>query len=181
MSRRRGKNRRGKARLDSPEQTVKAAAPEAAAAMPDKETGETRSLRSRLGTFAVVLGIQLALLGFFYAMAAAYPAQAKITVDDQVCLPNGTVNVTIRIRYGLPALLRSTPGNMVVRIDLQGEEPLHREVEPSSRLSIDLSAPATPGIYTIKIEADPDGSAGIGPLKTSAVLKVVATEKLSSP
>ncbi len=175
MSRRRGKNRKRRARPAPPVETTESGAPEAAAVA--TETTETSSLRSRLGAFAVLLGIHLALLGSFYALAVAYPAKTKITVADQACLAEKTVMITARIHYGLPPMLRSKPPKVAVLIGLQGQKPVEALAGPSSEATVALVAPAKTGDYTIEIEADPDGSAGIGPIRTSARLKVVAPAK----
>ncbi len=177
MSRRRKKNRNRKTHPGPPVETTKSAAPEAAVVITEKETAETRSLRSRLGAFAVLLGIHLALLGSFYALAIAYPAKTKITASDQACLAEKTVMVTTRIHYGLPPMLRSKPPKVTVLIGLQGQKPVEALAGPSSEATVALVAPAKTGDYTIEIEADPDGSAGIGPIRTSARLKVIAPAK----
>ena len=160
---------------------MESAAPEAVAATTEKETAETKSLRSRLGAFAVLLGVHLALLGSFYALAIAYPAKTKITATDQACLAEKTVMVTARIHYGLPPMLRSKPPKVVVLIGLQGQKPVDADAWPSSEATVSLVAPAKAGNYTIVIEADPDGSAGIGPIRTSARLEVIAPAKSSGP
>ena len=181
MSRRRKKNRKRSARPAPPVETMESTAPEAAAAVTEKENAETKSLRSRLGAFAVLLGVHLALLGSFYALAIAYPAKTKITATDQACLAEKTVMVTARIHYGLPPMLRSKPPKVVVLIGLQGQKPVDADAWPSSEATVSLVAPAKAGNYTIEIEADPDGSAGIGPIRTSARLEVIAPAKSSGP
>lgn len=177
MSRRRKKNSGRKTRPDSPALTIESTVSEVTPAISDKETGETRSLGSQLGAFAILLGVHLALLGFFYAMAAAYPAKTKIIAVDRTCLADKTVMVSARIHYGIPPLLRSKPPNVLVRIGLQGQKPVEALAGPSSETTVALVAPPKAGDYTIEIEADPDGSAGIGPIRTSARLEVIAPAK----
>ena len=177
MSRRRKKSRRAKVRPNPSTETVEPAAPESITARTEKKLAGTKPLGSRLGAFAVLLSIHLTLLGSFYALAAAYPAETKIIAADQACLANKTVMVTARIHYGLPPLLRPKPPRMVVRIGLQGQKPVDAFTGPSSRATAALVAPGKTGNYTIEIEADPDGSAGIGPLRTSARLDVIAAAK----
>lgn len=181
MSRRRGKNRKRSARPAPPVETMESAAPEAVAATTEKETAETKSLRSRLGAFAVLLGVHLALLGSFYALAIAYPAKTKITATDQACLAEKTVMVTARIHYGLPPMLRSKPPKVTVLIGLQGQKPVEALTGPSAEATVALEAPAEAGDYTIEVEADPNGSAGIGPIRTFARLEVIAQAKSAGP
>ena len=181
MSRRRKKNRKRSARPAPPVETMESAAPEAVAATTEKETAETKSLRSRLGAFAVLLGVHLALLGFFYALAIAYPAKTKITATHQACLAEKTVMVTARIHYGLPPMLRSKPPKVTVLIGLQGQRPVEALTGPSAEATVALEAPAEAGDYTIEVEADPNGSAGIGPIRTFARLEVIAQAKSAGP
>jgi len=177
MSRRREKNRNRKTQPTPPVEAMESTTAEAAAAVTEKETAETRSLRSRLGAFAVLLGIHLALLGSFYVLAVAYPAKTKIAASDQTCLAEKTAMITARIHYGLPPMLRSKPPKVTVLIGLQGQKPVEALTGPSSEATVALEAPTEAGDYTIKVEADPKGSAGIGPIRTSARLKVIAPAK----
>ncbi|MCH2363950.1 MAG: hypothetical protein MK479_05175 [Planctomycetes bacterium] len=136
-----------------------------------------RPLRSRLARFGVILAVQLGLLGFFYAMAAAYPAENRIHAPDSRSLPNKTVLITARILYGLPALLRSDPEEIVVRLGLPGKTPVEGVAGPSGEVTIALTAPEKPGRYQLELEADPDGATGIGPLRSSSTLEVISISK----
>ena len=136
-----------------------------------------RPVRSRLAGFGAILAVQLGLLGFFYAMAAAYPAEDRIHAPDSRSLPNKTVLVTARILYGLPALLRSDPEEIVVRLGLPGKTPVEGIAGPSGEVTIALTAPEKPGRYQLELEADPDGATGIGPLRSSSTLEVISISK----
>ena len=136
-----------------------------------------RPVRSRLAGFGAILAVQLGLLGFFYAMAAAYPAEDRIHAPDSQCLPNKTVLITARILYGLPALLRSDPEKIVVRLGLPGKTPVEGVAGPSGEVTIALTAPEKPGRYPLELEADPDGATGIGPLRSSPTLEVISISK----
>ena len=142
-----------------------------------KDSAGKRPLRSRLARFGAILAVQLGLLGFFYAMAAAYPAENRIHAPDSRCLPNKTVLVTARILYGLPAMLRSDPEKIVVRLGLPGKTPVEGVADPSGEVTIALTAPEKPGRYPIELEADPDGATGIGPLRSSSTLEVISISK----
>ncbi len=180
MSRRRKKNRRRKAEEASASAKAPPAAPEHSSAL--KNEG-TKPLRKSLGAFALVLGAQFLLLGFFYTMAGEYPAEARLRTLKPVfnAEPGKTVEVSARIRYAFPSILRSRPRNMVIRIKLDGQAPVNWDVKPASLVKVDLTAPEKPGVHSFTLVADPDGSAGIGPLKTSAALKVVASAESTTP
>ena len=172
MSRRKKKKRPEEA-LTAPSGTVEDVA--------ETETGEKtcsgRPLRSRIATLAVVLGVQLGMLGFFYAMAATYPAENRVHAPDSRSLPNKIVLITPRILYGLPLLLRSDPEKVVIRLSLEGETHVEKTGGASGEVSFPLTAPEKPGKYTIEIEADPEGSAGIGPLRSSSTLEVISVTR----
>ncbi len=136
-----------------------------------------RPVRSRLAGFGAILAVQLGLLGFFYAMAAAYPAEDRIHASDSHSLPNKTVQITARILYGLPALLRSDPEKIVVRLGLPGKTPVEEVADPSGKVIISLTAPEKPGKYQLELVADPDGTTGIGPLRSSSTLEVISISK----
>ena len=89
--------------------------------------------------------------------------------------------VTARIHYGLPPMLRSKPPKVTVLIGLQGQKPVEALTGPSSEATVALEAPAEAGDYTIEVEADPNGSAGIGPIRTFARLEVIAQAKSAGP
>ncbi len=168
MSRRKKKKRAPGNLPDAGEKAEKAA---------KNETRAGGTLRSRLARFGVILAVQLGLLGFFYAMAAAYPAENRIHAPDSRCLPNKTVLITARILYGLPALLRSDPEKIVVRLGLPGKTPVEGIAGPSGEVTIELTAPEKPGRYQLELEADPDGATGIGPLRSSSTLEVISISK----
>ena len=180
MSRRRKKNRRPGAEEGS--STAKESAePQAPSAA--RENKGVKPLRTSLGAFALVLAAQLVLLGFFYIMAGAYPAEAKLKAlkPALVAEPGKAVEVSALIRYALPPMLQSRPGHITLRINLEGQAPVNREVKPASLVRVDLTAPEEPGVHPFTLVADPDGSAGIGPLKATAALKVVAPANSTSP
>jgi hypothetical protein len=110
-------------------------------------------------------------------MAAAYPAEDRIHAPDSRCLPNKTVLVTARVLYGLPAMLRSDPEKIVVRLGLPGKTPVEGITNPSGEVTIALTAPEKPGRYQLELEADPDGAAGIGPLRSSSALEVISVTR----
>lgn len=143
----------------------------------DEGSAGKRPLRSRLTGLGAILAVQLGLLGFFYAMAAAYPAEDRIHATDSRCLPNKTVLVTARVLYGLPAMLRSDPEKIVVRLGLPGKTPVEGITDPSGEVTIALTAPEKPGRYQLELEADPDGAAGIGPLRSSSALEVISVTR----
>ncbi|MCH2367048.1 MAG: hypothetical protein MK554_07535, partial [Planctomycetes bacterium] len=129
---------------------MESAAPEAVAATTEKETAETKSLRSRLGAFAVLLGVHLALLGSFYALAYAYPAKTRIIAARQTweCQAGKSVTITARIHYGMPSLLRAKPPEVKVLIGLQGQKPVDGETTgPASYVRVNLPVPVKPGDY----------------------------------
>ena len=142
-----------------------------------EDSAGKRLLRSRLAGFGAILAVQLGLLGFFYAMAAAYPAEDRIHASDSHSLPNKTVQITARILYGLPALLRSDPEKIVVRLGLPGKTPVEGIAGPSGEVTISLTAPEKPGKYQLELVADPDGTTGIGPLRSSSTLEVISINK----
>ena len=180
MSRRRKKKRSRKTEKTSC--TAKAPPAKAGPNSALKNEG-AKPLRKSLGAFAVVLGAQLLLLGFFYTMASEYPAEARLRTLKPVfnAEPGKAVEVSARIRYALPTTLRSRPRNMVIRIQLDGQAPVNWDVKTAALVKVDLTAPQKPGVHSFTLVADPDGSAGIGPLKTSAALKVAASEKSTTP
>lgn len=169
MSRRK-KKKRAEETLAAPSGTVE----EVAETETGEKTSSGRPLRSRLAMLAVVLGVQLGMLGFFYAMAVVYSAEDRIHTSRSRSLPNKTVLVTTRILYGLPALLRSDPEKIVIRLGLEGKTPVEADAGPSGEATIALVAPGIPGTYRLELEADPDGSAGIGPLRSSTTLDVIS-------
>ena len=180
MSRRRKKNRRRK----TEKTPASAKAPPTPSGPSSALKNEiAKSLRKRLGALTLVLGAQFLLLGFFYTMAGEYPAEARLRTLKPIfnAEPGKTVEVSARIRYALPTTLRSRPRNMVIRIQLDGQAPVNWDVKPASLVKVDLTAPQKPGVHSFTLVADPDGSAGIGPLKTSAALKVAASEKSTTP
>lgn len=142
-----------------------------------------KPLRTSLGALALVLGAQLLLLGFFYIMAGAYPAEAKLKAlkPALVAEPGKNVEVAARLRYTLPKMLQSRPTELTFRIQLKGQAPVDRQVKTASLLKVNLTAPEEPGVYALTLVADPEASAGIGPLKATAALKVVASAKSTSP
>jgi hypothetical protein len=142
-----------------------------------EDSAGKRPLRSRLARFGVILAVQLALLGCFYAMAAAYPAENRIHAPRNRCLPNKTVLITARILYGLPSMLRSDPEKIVVRLGLPGKTPVEGIAGPSGEVTIALTAPEKPGSYQLELEADPDGTTGVGPLRSSSTLEVISISK----
>lgn len=142
-----------------------------------EDSAGKRLLRSRLAGLGVILAVQLGLLSFFYAMAAAYAAEDRIHAPDSRSLPNKTVLVTARILYGLPAMLRSDPEKIVVRLGLSGKTPVEGAAGPSGKVTIALTAPEKPGRYQLELEADPDGAIGIGPLRSSSTLEVISINK----
>lgn len=168
MSRRRKKTRRHKAE--------EAATPEHPSALKDEGA---KPLRIRLGGLALVLGAQLLLLGLFYTMAGAFPAEARLkTLKPSFNAEAGkTVAIAAHIRYALPPMLHSRPRHMVFRINLDGQAPVNWDVEPTSQVKVGLTAPEKPGVHSFTLIADPDGAAGIGPLKTTATLNVLASKK----
>jgi len=172
MSRRKKKEAADEERPDPAAQAETAAEEEGSEGPTSK-----RSLRSRLAGFGVILAVQLSLLGFFYAMAAAYPAENRIHAPDSRSLPNKTVLVTARILYGLPAMLRSEPEKTVVRLRLSGKTPVEGVAGPSGEVTIALTAPEKPGRYQLELEADPEGAIGIGPLQSSSTLEVISISK----
>ena len=176
MSQRRKKNRRHKAEEASASAKAPPATPEHSSALRNEGA---KPLRIRLGAFAVVLGTQLLLLGFFYAMAGAFPAEARLkTLKPSFSAEAGkTVAVTAHIRYAFPPMLRSRPSHMVFRINLDGQAPVNWDVELATLVKVGITAPEKPGVHSFTLIADPDGSAGIGPLKTTAALNVLASKK----
>ena len=180
MSRRRKKNRRPKTEDGS---SAAKESPEPQVPSSTRENENAKPLRTSLGAFALVLGAQFLLLGFFYTMAGAYPAAAKLRTLKQAFIaePGKTVEVSARIRYTLPKSLPSRPGQITFRINLEGQAPVNREVKPAALVKVSLTAPQEPGVPPFTLVADPDGSAGIGPLKATAALKVVAPAKSTSP
>ena len=174
MSRRRKKNREHKAE----EASAKAppATPEHSSALRNEGA---KPLRTRLGALALVLGAQLLLLGLFYTMAGAFPAEARLkTLKPSFSAEAGkTVAVTAHIRYAFPPMLRSRPSHMVFRINLDGQAPVNWDVELATLVKVGITAPEKPGVHSFTLIADPDGSAGIGPLKTTAALNVLTSKK----
>ena len=168
---------RGKKGADGEQPDPAAKAETAAENVRGEDSAGKRPLRSRLARLGVILAVQLGLLGFFYAMAAAYPAENRIHAPDSRCLPNKTVLITARILYGLPALLRSDPEEIVVRLGLPGKTPVEGIAGPSGEVTIALTAPEKPGRYPLELEADPDGATGIGPLRSSSTLEVISISK----
>ena len=138
-----------------------------------------KPLRTRLGALALVLGAQLLLLGLFYTMAGAFPAEARLkTLKPSFSAEAGkTVAVTAHIRYAFPPMLRSRPSHMVFRINLDGQAPVNWDVELATLVKVGITAPEKPGVHSFTLIADPDGSAGIGPLKTTAALNVLTSKK----
>ena len=150
---------------------------------PAPKRDSAQPLRASLGALALVLSAQLLLLGFFYIMAGAYPAEAKLKAlkPALVAEPGKNVEVAARLRYTLPKMLQSRPTELTFRIQLKGQAPVDRQVKPASLLKVNLTAPEEPGVYALTLVADPEASAGIGPLKASAALKVVASASSTSP
>lgn len=176
MSRRRKKNRRHKTEEASASAKAPPATPEHPSAL--KNEG-AKPLRTRLGAFTLVLGVQFLLLGFFYTMAGEFPAEARLkTLKPSFNAEAGkTVVITAHIRYAFPPMLRSRPSHMVFRISLDEQAPVNWDVEPTSLVKVGVTAPEKPGVHSFTLIADPEGSAGIGPLKATATLNVLASKK----